>query len=153
ALLAAFRAGHRVLLPPHDLGEATLLQLCAQAGCGHLVRVGAGPEPAGLAVRSLPTDAAGPDPGSEGRPRLVPTTPGSTGLPKVVPLSEAGVDRFTAWAAGQFGLGSGTVVLNYAPLNFDLCLLDVWASLAGGAGVALVDEASATNGPYLLDLA
>ena len=152
-LLACFRSGHRVLLPPHDLGEATLLQLCAQAGCGYLIRVGAGPEPGELAVRALPTDADGPVPGSAVRPRLMLTTSGSTGLPKVVPLSAAGVDRFTAWAAGQFGIGPGAVVLNYAPLNFDLCLLDVWTSLAGGAAVALVDEASATNGGYLLDLA
>src|SRR5262249_16864545 len=130
ALLAAFRSGHRVLLPPHDLGEATLLQLCTQAGCGHLGRVG--PEPGGRAGRSLRAVGGGRGVGAV-RPRLMVTTSGSTGLPKVVPLSEAGVDRFIAWAAGQFGLGPGTVVLNYAPLNFDLCLLDVWASLARGA--------------------
>ena len=39
------------------------------------------------------------------------------------------VDRFTDWAASQFDIGPGTVVANYAPLNFDLCLLDIWTTL------------------------
>src|SRR5262249_38885081 len=42
--------------------------------------------------------------------------------------------------------------LNYAPLNFDLCLLDVWATLARGGCVVLVGEDIATNGGHLLDL-
>ena len=80
------------------------------------------------------------------------TTSGSTGLPKVVPLPAGGVDRFTDWAASQFDIGPGTVVANYAPLNFDLCLLDIWTTLKHGGCVALVDQDRATQGAYLADL-
>ncbi|MBP2324335.1 acyl-coenzyme A synthetase/AMP-(fatty) acid ligase [Kibdelosporangium banguiense] len=43
-------------------------------------------------------------------------------------------------------------MLNYAPLNFDLCLLDVWTTLAHGGQVVLVDPDYAANGRHLLDL-
>jgi acyl-coenzyme A synthetase/AMP-(fatty) acid ligase len=80
------------------------------------------------------------------------TTSGSTGLPKIVPLQAAGVDAFTDWAAEQFEIKPGTVVANYAPLNFDLCLLDIWTTLKHGGTVALVDQDRATQGAYLADL-
>jgi acyl-coenzyme A synthetase/AMP-(fatty) acid ligase len=80
------------------------------------------------------------------------TTSGSTGLPKIVPLTGAGVDAFTDWAATQFEIRPGTVVANYAPLNFDLCLLDIWTTLKHGGCVALVDQDRATQGAYLAGL-
>ncbi|WP_410567348.1 AMP-binding protein [Amycolatopsis sp. cmx-4-61] len=138
-LIACFRAGRRVLLPSASLGHDALLRLCEQAGCSHVLT------PDG--VRTTGADAASlPGPG------LLLTTSGSTGTPKVVVLAERGVDRFLAWAAGAFGIGPGTGVLNYAPLNFDLCLLDVWAALAAGACSDLVDPARATDGGHLAEL-
>jgi acyl-coenzyme A synthetase/AMP-(fatty) acid ligase len=80
------------------------------------------------------------------------TTSGSTGLPKIVPLNGSGIDAFTDWAAEQFEIRPGTVVANYAPLNFDLCLLDIWSTLKHGACAALVDQDRATQGAYLADL-
>jgi acyl-coenzyme A synthetase/AMP-(fatty) acid ligase len=80
------------------------------------------------------------------------TTSGSTGQPKIVPLSCGAVDRFTDWAAAQFDIRPGTVVLNYAPLNFDLCLLDIWATLKAGGTTVLVPQERATNGRYLAEL-
>ena len=62
------------------------------------------------------------------------------------------VDSFTDWAAEQFDIGPGTIVANYAPLNFDLCLLDIWTTLKHGGCVVLVDQDRATNGGYLADL-
>jgi acyl-coenzyme A synthetase/AMP-(fatty) acid ligase len=163
-LLACFMAGHRVLLPPSDLGESTLLRLCEQAGCRYLIRVDAGqpavqrlapaadgPATNGLAASPVPAGLPVPHPPAGG-PGLLLTTSGSTGLPKIVPLSARGIDRFIGWAADQFAIGPGAVVLNYAPLNFDLCLLDVWTTLARGACVALVGEDGATDGGRLLDL-
>jgi acyl-coenzyme A synthetase/AMP-(fatty) acid ligase len=83
-------------------------------------------------------------PASDGEPVcFMLTTSGSTGLPKIVPLTVGAVDRFTAWAHERFGLGTGRTVLNFAPLNFDLCLLDVWATLRYGGRVVLVDAPSA----------
>ena len=94
-----------------------------------------------------------PPPGaSDGGVSFMLTTSGSTGLPKIVPLAPSGVDRFTEWAATQFEIGPSTAVLNYAPLNFDLCLLDIWTTLKVGGRVVLVDQDRATNGAYLADL-
>ena len=42
--------------------------------------------------------------------------------------------------------------MNYAPLNFDLCFLDIWATLRAGGCVVLVDERYATNGAFLARL-
>ena len=64
----------------------------------------------------------------------------------------SGIDEFTAWAAAQFDIGPGTTVLNYAPLNFDLCLLDIWTTLKYGGTVVLVDQDRGTNGGYLAGL-
>lgn len=80
------------------------------------------------------------------------TTSGSTGLPKIVPLPAKAVDAFTDWAGERFDMTSGTVVLNYAPLNFDLCFLDIWATLKTGGCAVLVEEDQAANPAYLLDI-
>jgi len=147
-LLACFRAGHRVLLPPNDLGAATLAQLCEQAECEAVVAVDVATGPVVRVNRGAELDKRRTGHG----PGLMLTTSGSTGLPKIVPLRPAAVDAFVDWAAGQFGIGPGSVVLNYAPLNFDLCLLDVWTSLARGACVELVDQDLATQGGHLARL-
>lgn len=78
------------------------------------------------------------------------TTSGSTGAPKVVPLGHEQVDRFVSWAARRLGLGPDTVALNLAPFTFDLCLLDVWATLAAGGTAVLVDPDRAVFGQHLL---
>ncbi|KXK63015.1 hypothetical protein AWW66_05055 [Micromonospora rosaria] len=139
-LIAAFEADRRVLLPSASLGAEALTRLCAQVGAPHILRATA----TGLTVRT--SGAPGrPLPG----PGLLLTTSGSTGTPKVVDLAAEGVDAFLTWAAGTFGIGAAARVLNYAPLNFDLCLLDVWAALASGARVDLVDPERAAEGAWL----
>lgn len=80
------------------------------------------------------------------------TTSGSTGQPKVVPLTRGAVNRFAAWAGAAFELGPGQSVISCAPLNFDLSLLDIWASLAHGARVVLVDTEQVVTGRHLHDL-
>jgi acyl-coenzyme A synthetase/AMP-(fatty) acid ligase len=138
-LIACFRAGRRVLLPSPSLGPDALLRLCEQVGCSQLLTAGG-------------ARTTGADAGALPGPGLLLTTSGSTGTPKVVVLAEEGVDNFLAWAARAFGIGPGTGVLNYAPLNFDLCLLDVWAALAAGACADLVDPERATDGAHLAQL-
>lgn len=133
------------LLPSPQLAPALLAALFAQAGARHLLtpagqdraRLPAPPRPA-----PVPTLAAGTS--------FLLTTSGSTDLPKIVPLAQAGVDRFTAWAHDTFDLGPGRTVANYAPLNFDLALLDVWATLAAGGTCLLIDPAQALNARHLL---
>ncbi|MFF9778156.1 AMP-binding protein [Streptomyces sp. NPDC013978] len=144
-VLACLLERRPVLLPAATLGQDALDRLYERAGVREVLR------PCELAP---PSDAGAPAPPApvSGRPTLLLTTSGSTGLPKIVPLDAAAVDAFTGWAAGAFGIGPDTVVLNYAPLNFDLCLLDVWTTLAHGGRVVLVDPEHALDGPRLLGL-
>ncbi|MFJ4781430.1 AMP-binding protein [Streptomyces sp. NPDC088762] len=148
-VLACLLARRPLLLPSPALADTLLADLFAQAGCakvlapgGKSARVAPNPE---VEARPLPADEA-----SEVAFML--TTSGSTSLPKIVPLCLDAVDRFTRWAGNAFGIGPGRTVLNYAPLNFDLCLLDVWTTLARGGRVVLVDPALAAHGRHLRDL-
>jgi acyl-coenzyme A synthetase/AMP-(fatty) acid ligase len=142
ALLRAVR--RPVLLLSVDLGTEVAATLIERAGCAGVVT--ADPfEWTPAAVRpgapQLPPDT-----------RLMLTTSGSTGVPKIVPLSGTAVRRFIGWATETFGLTAGTRVLSYAPLNFDLSLLDVWATLRNGGTAVLVDPDKAVNAPYLWEL-
>jgi acyl-coenzyme A synthetase/AMP-(fatty) acid ligase len=153
-VLACLKAGRPFLLPSVELAPDTLDQLFAQAACSkvlvpeddatHGVKVSAAPVEAQV-------EAEWPPQGAD-EVRFMLTTSGSTGLPKIVPLPLGAVDRFTDWTAKQFEIGAGTKVLNYAPLNFDLCLVDIWTTLKYGGCVVLVDQDRGTNGGYLADL-
>ncbi|MEU6235177.1 AMP-binding protein [Kitasatospora sp. NPDC047058] len=141
-VLACLMLRQPVLLPSAELGAETLSALLERCGARRL------PDPAeltsgegGFTVREDgdPDDVA-----------LLLTTSGSTGLPKVVPLTGGAVERFGDWAAGYFGIGPESTVLNYAPLNFDLCLLDIWTTLSRGGCVNLVDQDLAANPAHLL---
>ncbi|GLZ43079.1 AMP-binding protein [Actinokineospora sp. NBRC 105648] len=138
-VLACWASGRPFLLPPADLGTDARAALHRQAGCASVLR-------ADLSVERTESDEA-PELAGVG-PML--TTSGSTGLPKIVPLPRTAVDAFTDWAADAFGVDEGTVVFNYAPLNFDLCLLDVWTTLRRGGQVVLVDQDRALDSRYLL---
>jgi len=146
-ILACLSAGRPVLVASADLGPRVLETLIRRAGCkGVAVAADTG----GLVWRPA-------DPTSSGAPLtddtcILLTTSGSTGTPKIVPLAAGAVHRFTGWAGATFGLGIGSRVLNYAPLNFDLCLLDVWATLRHGGCVVLVDPDRAVDSRYLLRL-
>ncbi|RSM46655.1 hypothetical protein DMA12_10460 [Amycolatopsis balhimycina DSM 5908] len=137
-VLACLSGGKRILLPPAELGSDALVELCAQAGCSHLL----GPD--GDVVRLAGADARPVD-----EPGLLLTTSGTTGPAKTVVLDAAGVDRFLGWAADRFGIGPGTTTLSCVPLNFDLSLLDVWAALAAGACAGLAGPEAAADGSHL----
>ncbi|WBB73439.1 AMP-binding protein [Micromonospora sp. WMMD1128] len=141
-LIAAFELDRRVLLPPASLGPESLARVCAAVGCADIL----GADADGLTVR--PSGATGRALPGAG---MLLTTSGSTGTPKVVELAPDGVDPFLTWAAGTFDIGPDARVLNYAPLNFDLCLLDVWTALATGACVVMVDPERAVDGPWLAE--
>ena len=160
-ILACLRGGKSFLLPSIELAPETLAQLFAQAGTSQVVSPHGPRSQSAASLRALVDEARGaPEaPDSEWPPTgggddvtFMLTTSGSTGLPKIVPLTAAGVDAFTDWAAEQFEINPGTVVANYAPLNFDLCLLDIWTTLKHGGTVAMVDQDRATQGAYLADL-
>ncbi|KOX03170.1 hypothetical protein ADK66_28550 [Micromonospora sp. NRRL B-16802] len=146
AVLACLTVEQPVLLLSTDLGPQVFDALVAEAGCAAVISVD------GADLRVRPVSAPPQAPALPPDTCLLLTTSGSTGLPKIVPLPAAGIGRFVDWAAAQFGLTEGTRVLNYAPLNFDLCLLDVWATLCHGGEVVLVDPARAVQPRYLLKL-
>lgn len=148
-VLACVLSSRPFLLPSTELADLTLRMLFAAAGCRHVL------DPVQTSIVDSP---AVDDSLVRARQELAGvsfmlTTSGSTGLPKIVPLEQDAVDRFAGWASTTFGIGPTSTVLNVAPLNFDLCLLEVWTTLANGGRVVLVDPGKAANGRYLLELA
>ena len=155
-ILGCLKAGRPFVLPSIELADDTLAKLFAQADAS---RVLSPAENGGSAIEAseLPQDGDMPEsewppPGGGDDIAFMLTTSGSTGLPKIVPLAEGAIHEFTNWAASQFEIGPGAKVLNYAPLNFDLCLLDIWTTLKAGGCVVLVDQTKATHGAYLVEL-
>jgi amino acid adenylation domain-containing protein len=153
-ILACLDQGHAFLLPSIELAAETLDALFGQAGVSRVLVPQDDPD-LGVSVSAIEIES---DEAVEWPPEVADgvcfmlTTSGSTGLPKIVPLQEDRVERFTAWAAEQFDIRPGAAVLNYAPLNFDLCLLDIWTTLTHGGTVVMVDQDRGTNGGYLADL-
>ncbi|ALG12577.1 AMP-binding protein [Kibdelosporangium phytohabitans] len=147
-VLGAVLSGRRFLLPSPALANSALTSLFAQAGCQAVYAPEGEPEFVPDPEVSRPAVEASDVDGV----RFMLTTSGSTGLPKIVPLPQQGIDRFVEWAGAEFDIRPGRTVLNYAPLNFDLCLLDIWTTLAHGGRVVLVDPDYAANGRHLLDM-
>lgn len=156
-ILACLRARLPFLLPSADLGAEALSTLLDRAECVCLLATEAPDEAAGRVVHLIdctpsthkPSRASDPEPDDV---TFLLTVSGSTGLPTVVPLTAGAVERFTDWATEQFDMGPTGTVLNYAPLNFDLCLLDIWTTLKAGGTVVLVEQDKATNGQHLAEL-
>jgi acyl-coenzyme A synthetase/AMP-(fatty) acid ligase len=145
-VLGCLLAGRPFLLPSPALADVALATLFAQAGCSTVL------VPQGHDPRPLPPASVSYAPELPADTGFMLTTSGSTGLPKIVPLAAQGIARFVEWAAPTFDIGPGRTTLNVAPLNFDLCLLDVWTTLASGGRVVLVDPAYAANGRHLAEL-
>jgi len=145
-VLACLLARRPFLLPSPALADDALSNLFAQAGCTTVLT------PQGQARRMLPPASVAPPPRLAADTAFMLTTSGSTGLPKIVPLGSQAVARFADWAAPAFGIGPGRTVLNVAPLNFDICLLDIWTTLAAGGRVVMVDPAYAANGRHLTEV-
>jgi amino acid adenylation domain-containing protein len=153
-ILGAWRAGVPVVLVSTDLGAAAVDNLLAHTGSSHLITVGGSAAPGTvpqLRIVETGLPPAGTNQRLAGAP-LILATSGSTGAPKAVPLNAGGIDRFFSWAAGQFGIAPSTSVLSYAPLNFDLSLLDVWTTLSAGGQVVLIAQDRATDARHLCDL-
>jgi acyl-coenzyme A synthetase/AMP-(fatty) acid ligase len=154
-ILGCLKARRPFLLPSIELAPETLSKLFGQADVGAVVAPADGPDGAvsrGDVAPDEDTPAEWPPAGGAEDVAFMLTTSGSTGLPKIVPLSSAAVHSFTDWAASQFEIGPGKKVLNYAPLNFDLCFLDIWTTLKAGGCVVLVHQDKATHQGYLVDL-
>ncbi|MET8291110.1 AMP-binding protein [Streptomyces sp. NPDC005132] len=146
-VLACMQAGRPLLLASTELGRELLAELVGRSGCQAVLGV--------VEERLTHRPVAGDAQGGPVLPQdtsLLLTTSGSTGVPKLVPLGGAGIDAFTSWAGSAFALGTGTRVLNFAPLNFDLTLLDIWGTLRHGGCVVPVDHDRSVDTKYLLGL-
>lgn len=149
-LIACFDAGHSTLVPSPALGHHALRTICAQARCSQILIT----RPDGLLdSTTVPENDGHESTGiNPGHANLLLTTSGSTGIPKIVPIPNSSFDRFADWATRQFGLDDGEVALSFAPLNFDLSLLEVWVFLLLGARVVLADAAQSIDGRAVREL-
>lgn len=145
-LLACLRQRRPVLIVPADIPASERTTLWARGGCRWALPDGDPEAPEAVEPDGAPAAGAPP------RTALMLTTSGTTGVPKIVPLDQAAIARFAAWASDRFGLGAGTTVLSHAPLHFDLSLLDVWATLASGGQVVLVEPGRELRTDHLFEL-
>lgn len=147
-VLGCLLARRPLLLPSPALADTLLADLFAQAGCAR-----AGARRPGGPGRAQPGRGGPAAAGRRGRGRGLhahhlrlhqpaedrPAEPGRGG-----PLHPLGGQRLRDRARPHR--------LELRPLNFDLCLLDVWTTLARGGRVVLVDPALAAHGRHLRDV-
>ena len=79
-------------------------------------------------------------------------TSGSTGKPKSVYIGVSQIVTFTEWVCEEFDLDGTDIVLNHAPLAFDLTFLDLFASFRAGAKLVLTRNDEAANSLALQEL-
>ena len=79
-------------------------------------------------------------------------TSGSTGHPKGVILEHAPVVNYLTGMISQWPLGPGDAVLQFASLNFDVSVLDMFAALCSGATLVLAARDTLHSPPRLAAL-
>ncbi|MFX3618811.1 MAG: D-alanine--poly(phosphoribitol) ligase subunit DltA [Sporolactobacillus sp.] len=67
-------------------------------------------------------------------------TSGSTGKPKGVQIPRRSLESFVHWMSSDFGLTTDDIFLNQAPFSFDLSVMDLYPTLAGGSTLWTVDK-------------
>ncbi|MYR91221.1 amino acid adenylation domain-containing protein, partial [Streptomyces sp. SID685] len=83
--------------------------------------------------------AAGARPGP-GHPAYMLYTSGSTGRPKGVVVEHGAIGVYVANAVAPYALDERSTVLADSSFTFDVCLLELFASLGAGATVVLTDD-------------
>jgi pristinamycin I synthase-3/4 len=79
-------------------------------------------------------------------------TSGSTGQPKGVPVSHRNVVANLTPLIGEFGLGPGCRVLQFASISFDAALWEITLALLSGATLVVAPADKLQPGPALADL-
>ena len=85
-------------------------------------------------------------------PCMVLFTSGTTGRPKGVLLSHANLAHFSAWFGRQMALSEQSRVLQFASVNFDASLMDIFPSLIAGAELIIPSETQRRDPQQLVDL-
>ena len=83
----------------------------------------------------------GEDPAAENPLAYVIYTSGSTGKPKGVAVPHVPACHLIRWHAANMPVAFGTRVLQLAPLSFDVSFQEIFATLAEGGTLVLIDEA------------
>lgn len=78
-------------------------------------------------------------------------TSGSTGVPKGVMHTHASALAFIDWSIGTFNAGPADRVASHAPFHFDLSIFDLFATLAAGGTLVLMDDKTAGNSLMLAE--
>ena len=115
-LLAAM--GHQDLRVAADLGD-------------DLVLVGPAGSPGSDDGQVVPDDVA-----------YILYTSGSTGMPKGVVHTHSSARAFVDWCSETFAPTADDRFSSHAPFHFDLSILDLYVSLAAGAAVVVIDDAT-----------
>jgi D-alanine--poly(phosphoribitol) ligase subunit 1 len=146
-ILALWKMGVATLILSPKLGEAAAGAVMISTGVSHFI---AANSDGTLQIRNV-DPSAGPEQ-TLAPESVILTTSGSTGVPKAVLLTDTGIARFIDFAGQQFDIKPQRRILSYAPLNFDLSVLEVWAPLALGATSVLVEDADSTDVKKLVSL-
>ncbi|WP_214410543.1 amino acid adenylation domain-containing protein [Sphaerisporangium fuscum] len=98
-----------------------------------------------LAALDPAGERAHPVPAEPGGRAYVAYTSGSTGRPKGIAQSHATLAEFVTWFAGEFGIGPGARVAQWAAPGYDASLVEIFAALTAGATLCPVPERARAN--------
>lgn len=79
-------------------------------------------------------------------------TSGSTGDPKGVMVSHESIVTFIKWALNDLQISRDDKLISHAPLHFDISLLDIFATFAAAAFVALIPASKVGNPGFIIKL-
>lgn len=132
-MLADIRPAH--LLVDGSTGADALARWYAEEQGGQVTDIALVADGPGAAPTSVtPADRA-----------YVAYTSGSTGRPKGIPQSHATLAQFATWFAGEFGIGPGARVAQWAAPGYDAALCEAFATLAAGATLCPVPDRIRAN--------
>ncbi|MBR0415128.1 MAG: amino acid adenylation domain-containing protein [Clostridia bacterium] len=84
-------------------------------------------------------------------PLYINFTSGSTGVPKGVIINHRSVLDFIPVFTETFGIGSGDVLANQAPFDFDVSVKDIYSAMSTGATLVIVPTRLFSSPTDLLD--
>ncbi|MFT7835794.1 amino acid adenylation domain-containing protein [Saccharothrix sp. BKS2] len=150
AMLAVLKAGAAFVPLDPDLPRARLADMVDDARCARVVCVAETAELAAGLGAVVRFDEPGTEAHPDGRPETavggsnlayVIFTSGSTGRPKGAQVEHRSLVSFVLSFRDVVAIGPGDRVLQFAPLTFDACIEEIFATWSAGAALVLRDKA------------